>query len=866
MTDHGPETGRNENSGDAESRANWRLGPGPSLWVLGLAALLLLDPSSAGMPSRFLFPLATIAASLSLLSLDKHGGRLGRPLAVTAILVAIAAVAPPLVWPGLHGAATGSPLALPALVISLGAVLGASGVLLVTRLRLFRPRLSGMGPAVLQRPEGVLAVFVFIAVGILAAVMLVGRMGLMEIGDTGDLAGHAALAAALALLIFQLAHHAFDPHGSRGRIYQVAAVAMGAGVVLLNPYSDVVVTPVAALVAVTVVCILYGLFRTALVAWAGLVVVAMATPGLTGLIATSQSEIAEPVAGLTPFIASAALVVIALLNSRTIAAQDMLLTGRKLSRMRARLGRHGAGRLLQADLEHKLIRSVDAERGERSALGFAEFFSGSRSTDLLKLVDAMNRKDGEVFDRPFSLDLNSDPFGSRRADAAGAPEPHHVHLLGKSGSMVWLGVINLASNSDLVRRAEAAEEALAEMQLREERLLSVAAHEMRTPMSILSMLSEELDAGTPWSEVAPSFRKANGRITEILDDLRVRSHGDNIQLLKTKFTLREMAFHLQETYTGPAQANGIALILALSQQGDTLIESDYGRVFIALSKLVHNAIIHSRGTEITISAFLTRQSGGGAIITWQVSDDGRGISPERTKTVFRPFDTDGRNEGEDRTGLGLYTAQRAIRAMGGELSLRKTSEFGIVPRRMPRFSMSPKEEEGDTTVSGPGATFVLKHPARLAKHSKYATMEHDPVTETQVVYPGKSALLVEDNQIVGDITLARMRRLFEKSIWAERADEALIAFSEHRPDLLLVDQLLPGMLGSEFIRQIRQVDKKIPIVGITASTMGTECAELEAAGANFALEKPLSVQQLQKIAREFFGAAVDVNEGQKTGN
>ena len=132
-------------------------------------------------------------------------------------------------------------------------------------------------------------------------------------------------------------------------------------------------------------------------------------------------------------------------------------------------------------------------------------------------------------------------------------------------------------------------------------------------------------------------------------------------------------------------------------------------------------------------------------------------------------------------------------------------------------------------------------------------MEHEPVMETQVLYPNKTALLLEDNQIVGDITVARMRRLFGKSIWVERSDEALIAVEEHRPDLILVDQLLPGMLGSEFIRQIRASDKKVPIVGITASTMGTECAGLEAAGANFALEKPLSAQQLKKIAEEFFG-------------
>lgn len=845
---------RTESKDQAEKRKEWPLGPVLSLWVVGLASLSMIDPATADMPARFLFPLAAVAASLLLLSMDMDRWRLGRFLAGAGAMAVAGATVPSLIWLHLHGVAPEGGLLLPALVMSVCAGLGAGGVFLVSRLgKLGHGTWQDGLPTVLNRPEGVLTAAVLVAAGTLAGGVLAEQVGAIEIGTIAEQSGRAAIAAALSVLVFQFSRHAFDPRGALARAYLVAAAAVGVSVMLYGPYLGMAAMPEIALVAVPTVCALYALVRTPMVAWIGLVTVALAIPSLAALSGLISSEAAPALAGAAPFAASAFLVTIAMMNSRNRAADDLLLTDREFRKMRASLARRGAGRLLKADLESKLIRVVDAGNDERPALNFAEFFSGSKSTDLLRLVDAMNRGDGEAFDRPFSVDLAPDPFGSRGAEPAQAPVPCHVHILEKKGNTVWLALVNLASSANLVRRAEAAEEALAEVLLREERLLSVAAHEMRTPMSILSMLSEELDAGTPWSEIGPSFRKANGRMTEILDDLRVRPDSEHVQIVKTKFTLRELAFHLQETYTGPAQANGVALILALSQQSDALIESDYGRIFIALSKLVHNAIVHSRGTEITLSAFLTRQSGGGAIITWQVSDDGRGISPERSKTVFRPFDTDGRSEGDDRTGLGLYTAQRAIRAMGGELSLRKTNEAGLVPRRLPPFSGSDKGEGEQRIIAGPGATFVLKHPARLADHSKYANMEHEPVMETQVLYPDKTALLLEDNQIVGDITVARMRRLFGKSIWVERSDDALVAFEQHHPDLILVDQLLPGMLGSEFIRQIRIIDKTIPIVGITASTMGTECTELEAAGANYALEKPLSVQQLQKIAEEFFG-------------
>ena len=854
MTDQASKIAWTEDRSQTEHRKAWQLGPTISLWIIGLASLSLVGPIATDIPVQYLYSLATLVSALMLLTWDMQGWRGWRFLAGMSGLIVATALTPPMIWLHLQGVTTGSRFMAPAIIISLCVGLGLCGVFTATWLSVLRRITWRNGrPIVLNHPGGVLVIAALVTASAISAIFLVGEMTSIQIEVIWKYAGQASMAAALSLLVFQFSRHAFDPRGAFSRPHQVAAVAVGVAILIYGRHLNVTAYPVVHLLVVPVVCALYGLFRNPLIAWLGLVAIVMATPSLFVLIGTAPSEMSGPVYKVVPFVASVSLITVAMLNSRSSAVHDLLLTNRELSRMRASLARRGAGRLITADLGTKVIQAVDAEQDERPGLSFAEFFSGSGSKEMLQLFGAMNRASSEVFDRPFPLHLPADPFCKRRPEKAGEPVPCNVHILEKKGDIVWLAVISLASNAGLVRKADAAEDALAEVLVREERLLSVAAHEMRTPMSILSMLSEELDAGTPWSEVAASFRKANGRMTEILDDLRVRTDNEHVQILKTKYTLRELAFHLQETYTGPAQANGIALILALSQQSDCLIESDYGRVFIALSKLVHNAIIHSRGTEITLSAFLTRQSGGGAIITWQVSDDGRGISPERSKTVFRPFDTDGRSEGGDRTGLGLYTAQRAIRAMGGELSLRKTNEAGLVPRRLPPFSGAAKEEVEKQIVVGPGATFVLKHPARLAEHSKFATMEHEPVMETQVLYPNKTALLLEDNQIVGDITVARMRRLFGKSIWVERSDEALIAVEEHRPDLILVDQLLSGMLGSEFIRQIRASDKKVPIVGITASTMGTECAGLEAAGANFALEKPLSAQQLKKIAEEFFG-------------
>ncbi|WP_189682879.1 response regulator, partial [Seohaeicola zhoushanensis] len=340
---------------------------------------------------------------------------------------------------------------------------------------------------------------------------------------------------------------------------------------------------------------------------------------------------------------------------------------------------------------------------------------------------------------------------------------------------------------------------------------------------------EELDADTPWADVAPGFRDTLGRVTGILDDLRLHSGTETPQSVQTVFTPRTLAAHLKDTFHAAAEANGITLRLALSQQSDMLIRSDYGRIYIALSKLIHNAIVHSQGSETVLSVLMTRASETAWTVTWQVSDNGLGISPEAQSAMCRPFDADTGGLTGANVGLGLYTARQAMRLMGGDLTLRTTNDAGST-----------------------GASFVLHHPARPARPASYIKLEPQPVTESKVRYPDKTVLLIEDNRIVGEITAARLRRLVGTTIWAETGTEGLQAFHANDPDLILVDQLLPGMLGSEVVREIRATNTSVPIVGITASTLGSECAELEAAGANYALEKPLSLPQLEKIAGEFF--------------
>jgi signal transduction histidine kinase/CheY-like chemotaxis protein len=478
--------------------------------------------------------------------------------------------------------------------------------------------------------------------------------------------------------------------------------------------------------------------------------------------------------------------------------------------------------IVRLDFGTKMVALPLMKAESRRSLPFASFFQAS---DPAGLLDFMSRLEGMAEDSGIAAEVD---HALLRVNIPGEPTRLvSAALLSATSGHAWLALHAQKEHEDISSRLERAETELAKMRIREERLLSVASHEMRTPISILTMLAEELKSGADWCEVEFSFETTLNRLTGILDDLRVA--GDEAGAAGT-FTLNELSEQVLDAFHGAAVAQGMTIRLALSQHSQTPLVGDPARVIIALSKVVHNAIVHSKGNVVVLGAMLTPKNEKGGQVSWFVSDDGVGVDTDLQESLFDPFtsrDEAGLGTGQA-TGLGLYTARKALRLMGGDIELKRTGEVG--------------------------SEFLITHPVRIAVAEENGADDQMNDERREIAYPDKAVLLVEDNKLVGELTASRLRRLFGTVHWAETGTEGLAMFQDERPDILLIDQLLPGMTGNELIEQVRLADPKVPIVGVTASTMGSECEVLEAAGANIAVEKPLSFSQLQVLVSDFLGA------------
>jgi len=107
-------------------------------------------------------------------------------------------------------------------------------------------------------------------------------------------------------------------------------------------------------------------------------------------------------------------------------------------------------------------------------------------------------------------------------------------------------------------------------------------------------------------------------------------------------------------------------------------------------------------------------------------------------------------------------------------------------------------------------------------------------------------LVVEDEQPIRDLIAFGLRRVGCHVSLAEHSQSALASIGDRRPDLILVDWMLPDMSGLELVRQLRRDagTRDIPIMMLTArADEADKVAGLES-GADDYLTKPFSAREL----------------------
>jgi signal transduction histidine kinase/CheY-like chemotaxis protein len=116
-------------------------------------------------------------------------------------------------------------------------------------------------------------------------------------------------------------------------------------------------------------------------------------------------------------------------------------------------------------------------------------------------------------------------------------------------------------------------------------------------------------------------------------------------------------------------------------------------------------------------------------------------------------------------------------------------------------------------------------------------------------------LLVEDNKINQDIITGLLENSEIKVDIANDGKEAVELFKADpsKYDLILMDIQMPVMDGFEATRQIREIDRDIPIIALSANAMKEDMEKSLKAGMNAHLNKPIDVNEFYSVLFRFIG-------------
>ncbi|OMI33642.1 putative two-component system sensor kinase [Streptomyces sparsogenes DSM 40356] len=252
---------------------------------------------------------------------------------------------------------------------------------------------------------------------------------------------------------------------------------------------------------------------------------------------------------------------------------------------------------------------------------------------------------------------------------SGDPRPRHRRY----------GVPELDRVADVL---DASAERIARMLTAERRLAADASHQLRTPLTALSMRLEEItltdDPDTVKEEATIALAQVE-RLTDVVQRLLTNSRDPRTGSA-VAFDLDEVVKQQIEEWRPATRSEGRAIVRSGKKRLRAV--GTPGAVAQVLATLIENSLMHGDGTV----ALRTRVTGNQAVV--EVSDEGPGVPPDLGARVFERT-VSGRNS----TGLGLAVARDLAEADGGRLELLQGNP--------PVFALFLSREAGEADADEP---------------------------------------------------------------------------------------------------------------------------------------------------------------------
>lgn len=362
--------------------------------------------------------------------------------------------------------------------------------------------------------------------------------------------------------------------------------------------------------------------------------------------------------------------------------------------------------------------------------------------------------------------------------------------------------------------------------------LSSMSHEIRTPLNAIVGFSEciiNADSLEEAKDNANDVITASNTLLEIVNGILDISkiEAGKLELIENDYDTQKLFNDVIKLIRVRIGDKPLDFRVSIAEDLPPVLYGDHGNVKKILINLLTNAVKYTDNGYINLNVKCVKTEQICRLIV-SVKDTGRGIKKEDIAKLFTKFQRvdEDRNTTIEGTGLGLAITKQLVQMMNGNIVVN--------------------------SVYGEGSEFTVAIDQRLSLAK--IEVEKNDITDFNLDLTGKKILIVDDNKLnikVAEKIIAKYNPIIDS---CESGFECLEKVKINKYDLILLDDMMPKMRGSEVLVKLKEDPNfNTPVIVLTANAINGMEEQYLSKGFNGYLAKPIEKDKLFYILNKYLG-------------
>ena len=367
--------------------------------------------------------------------------------------------------------------------------------------------------------------------------------------------------------------------------------------------------------------------------------------------------------------------------------------------------------------------------------------------------------------------------------------------------------------------------------------LADMSHEIRTPINTILGMNEMILREADKEELLEYARNidASGRsllqlINSILDFSKIED--GKMEIVPVRYAVSTMVTYLENSVSERARKKGLEFTIWVDPEIPSELYGDEARINQIIVNLLTNAVKYTHEGSVNLRIEKRDKKNGSVLLYVEVRDTGIGIREEDREKLFESFERLDmvKNRNIEGTGLGMSITTNLLSLMDSSLTVE--SVYGVGSS----FSFLLWQKIEEETPVGEYRQTVL--PA-----------EESALTTEYLYAPDAHILVVDDTKMNLSVVCNLLKRTGIQIDTASDGEEAIALAEKSCYDVILMDQRMPGMDGTETLQRIRGLDSQknaeTPVICLTADAIRGARERYMAEGFTDYLTKPVTGRELE---------------------